>query len=67
MKTTYPIYDETKNLSDKQANVLNNVVSRYANKSCLVCGETIPFNELLDDDLDGLCSYHKYQADKDND
>lgn len=58
----------TKSLSDKQAKVLEIIVSRYANKECKVCGEKIPLGEVLDlDDNDGLCSYHKQQFDKDKD
>jgi hypothetical protein len=58
----------TKSLSDKQAKVLDIIVSRYNNKECKVCGETIPLSEVLDlDDNDGLCNYHKHQFDKDKD
>jgi hypothetical protein len=58
----------TKSLSINQAKVLKIIISRYDNEECKVCGEKIPLNEVLDlDDNDGLCSYHKYQSDKDKD
>jgi hypothetical protein len=58
----------TKVLSTKQRYVLDVIVSRYDDKECSLCGEKIPFSEVLNFDFnDGLCSYHKNQADKDND
>ncbi len=58
----------TKLLSPKQGAVLDNIISRYDDKECKLCGAEIPLNEVLNlDENDGLCSYHKYQADKEED
>ncbi len=56
----------TEGLSEKQGYVLQKIVERHAGQECLICGCSIPLNEVLLDN-DGLCSYHKYVADKDND
>ncbi len=57
----------TEKLSDKQMFRLKQIVERYANEECLICSESIPLSEALDiEENNGLCSYHKYQMDKDD-
>ena len=52
-------------LSTKQKYRLEQIIDEFANEECSICGEPIPLNEVLDiDENDGLCSYHKYQMDK---
>lgn len=54
----------TKLLSDKQAKVLDMIISTYDNKKCKICGTNISLSEVLElDDNDGLCSYHKHESD----
>lgn len=56
----------TKSLSEKQAKVLEMIVSNYYNQKCKICGLDIPLSEVLDlEDNGGLCSYHKHQSDSD--
>jgi hypothetical protein len=55
----------TEILSEKQLAILEKVVAPYNNKTCLVCSEKIPLSEVLEEN-DGLCSYHKHQADKED-
>lgn len=56
----------TAGLSESQKKVLEIIVSRYDNEECKLCGIKIPLNEVFDDN-NGFCSYHKWQADKDED
>lgn len=49
----------TSELSVNQRNVLDRIVQRYDSANCLICGEKIPLLEVLDDEHDGLCSYHR--------
>lgn len=57
----------TKELSEKQLYVLEQVVEPYTKHECLVCGLNIPLNEVIHSEDTGLCSYHACQADKNDD
>lgn len=50
-------------MSLRQGRVLSQIVDRYNKKECRECGDTIPFDEVLDlEHNHGLCLYHKNRS-----